>query len=164
LADRVRTLRTYGWGQKYQIDIRGGVNSRLDELQARFLSRRLRTLDEKNRVRRSIVGRYRGAAEESGLTVMPAEGEHSVAHLAIARTADRDRAVAHFTGLGIKTDVHFPIPDHLQPAYARGYSEISLPVTEKAAGEVLTLPCFPEMTDGEIDRVSDAIAAFEAER
>lgn len=160
LVDRVRTLRTYGWGRKYEIAGQGGVNSRLDELQARFLSWRLRTLDEKNRTRRSIVARYREAASGAGLHVMPADGEQSVAHLAIARTRDREAAMMHFSQLSIKTDIHFPIPDYRQQAYIAEYPGLSLTETEKAVDEVLTLPCFPEMTEREIERVSAAIASF----
>ena len=114
--------------------------------------------DGLNERRREIVARYRDAAEGGPLVVLPAEGAHHVAHLAVARTAERDAVRQSLSAAGVATDVHFPVPDHRQagfPAVA-----VSLPETESAAGEILTLPCFPEMTETEIETVCQAIRAL----
>jgi dTDP-4-amino-4,6-dideoxygalactose transaminase len=135
LDERLRALRQYGWGAKYDVRVTGGGNSRLDEMQAAVLRIRLETLDARNARRRDIANRY-----HAGLR-----------HPAIAVPALAER--------GIATDVHYPIPDHLQAAYADP-TRAALPVTERLAGQVLTLPCFPELTDAEVDAVIDACNAW----
>ncbi|MEC5184455.1 aminotransferase EvaB [Cryobacterium sp. MP_3.1] len=158
LAVRVRELRQYGWSSKYRVTRAGGTNSRLDELQAGFLGVRLPLLDGLNERRRSIVASYVAAAMDGPLQVLPAASAHHVAHLAVALTDRRDEIRAALSLGGVQTDVHFPVPDHLQPGFAAAAQ--SLPITERLAQEVLSLPCFPEMTDDEIDAVCTAISAL----
>ena len=158
LARRVAQLRQYGWATKYEVALPGGVNSRLDEIQAAFLLARLPMLDAHNERRRDIVSRYVAAAEGGPLKVLPADGAHHVAHLAVAVASDRQAAVEHFAKHGVSTDVHFPVPDHFQPGFEA--DPHSLPVTERAAGKVLSLPCFPELTDDEVQAVCDAIGSL----
>jgi aminotransferase EvaB len=157
-AIRVRELRQYGWSSKYRVARAGGTNSRLDELQAGFLGVRLPLLDALNERRRSIVASYVAAAHGGPLEVLPAVGTHHVAHLAVALTKRREEVRAALAQRGVQTDVHFPVPDHLQPGFAAATQ--SLPVTERLAEEVLSLPCFPEMTDDEVDAVCAAITAL----
>ncbi|TFD91878.1 DegT/DnrJ/EryC1/StrS family aminotransferase [Cryobacterium lactosi] len=157
-AALVKELRQYGWSSKYRVARAGGTNSRLDELQAGFLGVRLPLLDSLNERRRSIVASYVVSAEGGPLQVLPAVGAHHVAHLAVARTDRREEFRAALSERGVQTDVHFPVPDHLQPGFAAPAQ--SLPVTERLAGEVLSLPCFPEMTDDEVNAVCSAIAAL----
>lgn len=157
-AARAAQLRQYGWSSKYDIGIPGGVNSRLDEVQAAFLLARLPTLEAGNETRRRIIARYRDAAAGGPLEVLPAEGAHHVAHLAVGRSAKREQVRAHLLEQGVATDIHFPIPDHRQPGL--GSAPVSLPHTERAAAEVLSLPCFPELTDDEINHVCRAIASL----
>jgi dTDP-4-amino-4,6-dideoxygalactose transaminase len=83
-----------------------------------------------------------------------------VGHLAVLVTPDRKAARATLTAEGIRTDVHYPVPDHKQPVLAGAMPALRLPVSERAADEVLTVPCFPEMTDDEIERVCEALAAL----
>jgi dTDP-4-amino-4,6-dideoxygalactose transaminase len=80
-------------------------------------------------------------------------------HLAVFRTPTREADRAHLSAAGIATDIHYPVPDHMQPVLA-GRPPVSLPVTEAAADEVLTLPCFPLLTDDEVDRVCEALRAL----
>lgn len=157
LAQRLRRLRQYGWSGKYA-SAELGRNSRLDELQAAILTEKLSRLDAWNARRRAIAARYSEALSELGLTVPAVSGENYAAHLYVVRTRDRDRMRAALTGCGIGTDVHYPVPDHWQES-ARGleWARVQLPVTEQCAGEVLTLPCFPELTDDEAGRVIEAI-------
>jgi dTDP-4-amino-4,6-dideoxygalactose transaminase len=157
---RVRSLRQYGWSTKYRVAESGGRNSRLDEIQASILRIGLRRVGELNERRRSIVRRYAEAAGGTRLSMVTGAGCETVAHLAVLRSRARDDVRSHLNGQGIDSDVHYPIPDNHQPGFRPPARPTSLTETEAAAGEVLTVPCFPEMTDGEIDRVAGAIASF----
>ncbi|MET0434558.1 MAG: DegT/DnrJ/EryC1/StrS family aminotransferase [Cellulomonas sp.] len=159
VAERVARLRQYGWSGKYQIAEDGGRNSRLDELQAAVLRTRLARLDAGNARRRAIVAHYAERASER-VHVLPADGDGHVGHLAVLTTPDRDALREHLAADGIGHDVHYPVPDHHQPAFAAEYAGTVLPVTERLAAEVLSVPCFPELTDDEVARVGDALARF----
>jgi dTDP-4-amino-4,6-dideoxygalactose transaminase len=161
LADRVRQLRQYGWTRKYTNAIPGGRNSRLDELQAAFLSTLLPLLDERNERRRAIANRYSRGIAHPAIEVPPAAGSEYVAHLYVVRCGNRDSLAAHLSRHGIATDVHYPIPDHRQPMHHDRYASISLPATEALCDRVLTLPCFPEMTDAEVGQVIEACNAWD---
>ena len=160
LAAKVRQLRQYGWNGKYQIDADGGRNSRLDEVQAAVLRARLPFVNAWNQRRREIVGRYVSAAS-GDIRVLPAEGEGHAAHLGVVVCDDRTSLAAHLAMCGIASDVHYPIPDHKQPAFASEYSSVRLPVTERLAGRVLSVPLFPELQEDEIDRVCEALRTFQ---
>ncbi|WP_149202572.1 DegT/DnrJ/EryC1/StrS family aminotransferase [Actinotalea subterranea] len=159
IAARVRTLRQYGWHGKYTIGEDGGRNSRLDELQAAILRGRLPALDAGNARRRDIIGAY-AARASAGVRVLPAEGPSHAGHLAVVRTPRRDALRDHLAAQGIRTDVHYPIPDHRQPAFRGEYADLHLPVTEAAADQILSVPVFPELTDSEVERVCDALGSF----
>lgn len=158
LAGAVRQLRQYGWSSKYRVAVPAGTNSRLDELQAAFLLGRLPFLDDLNERRRQIVAKYAAAAGRGPLRVLPAAGEHHVAHLAVALAPQRDEIRRAFTQKGIQTDVHFPVPDHRQPGFKAAHQV--LPVTERVSRELFSLPCFPELTDDEVEYVCAAIGAL----
>ncbi len=158
LAAKVRALRQYGWTAKYRSTVAGGRNSRLDEMQAAVLRAKLPHLDGWNERRREIARMYGEALAGSGLT-LPSGDRDYVAHLYVIRSAQRERIRNALAAAGIGTDVHYPVPDHWQDS-VRGvaFRGTDLPVTEACAGEVLTLPCFPEMTDGEVAEVARAVA------
>lgn len=158
IAETVRQLSQYGWGEKYHVDMAGGTNSRLDEIQAAMLRVRLPMLDSLNARRRHIVSRYCTAALGTSITVLPAATESHVAHLAVARSSDREHTRTALLKLGVRTDVHFPVPDHRQRGF--GLTQTSLPVSEKAANEIFSLPCFPELTDEEVLVVCTAIESL----
>jgi dTDP-3-amino-2,3,6-trideoxy-4-keto-D-glucose/dTDP-3-amino-3,4,6-trideoxy-alpha-D-glucose/dTDP-2,6-dideoxy-D-kanosamine transaminase len=158
LADRVRALRQYGWTSKYRVSHAGGRNSRLDELQAAFLRAKLPSLDRENARRREIHNAYVDAIRHAQIRVPVLATEDHVAHLAVIRTAARESLRSHLRSRGVATDIHYPIADHRQPIVdAR---PPVLPATERACDEVLSLPCFPAMTDGEIRTVIDACNAW----
>jgi dTDP-3-amino-2,3,6-trideoxy-4-keto-D-glucose/dTDP-3-amino-3,4,6-trideoxy-alpha-D-glucose/dTDP-2,6-dideoxy-D-kanosamine transaminase len=159
VAARLRALRQYGWQGKYDVRVVGGSNSRLDEIQAAVLRVRLRTLDERNARRVQIARRYTAGVTHSLISVPPVEDGAYVAHLYVIRTRARESLRQHLADRGIATDVHYPIPDHRQAAYAAAVAS-RLPLTERLAGEVLTLPCFPELTDEEVQFVIDACNAW----
>lgn len=159
LAARVAQLRQYGWSAKYQVELAGARNSRLDEMQAALLSAFLPSLDEDNARRRAIVRRYADGIAHAQVQLCGADagGGSYVAHLCVVRSPDREGLRAHLREQGVGSDVHYPIPDHRQPVFGDRYAEVRLPHTERLAGEVLTLPCYPEMTDGQVAQVIDAV-------
>ncbi len=162
LADRVTRLRQYGWTARYENDLAGGRNSRLDEIQAAALRVKLPHLDAWNAERGRIAERVRRAALAIGATIPPPiESGADVAHLCVVRFRDRDRVRQRLGEQGIQTAIHYPRLDPEQPAFraalARGARP--LPVSLAARDEILTLPCFPGMTAAEVDRVCEALAA-----
>lgn len=155
LIDRVRKLRQYGWGSKYRVALESGFNSRMDEMQAAVVRVKLPFLQGWNERRREIHRRYQGAAGPGVRVVHDAAGGDFVAHLAVVETDDRAAVAAAFERAGIRTDVHYPVPDHRQPAVVR--SAPQLPVTESMADRVLSLPMFPELTADEVGRVETVL-------
>ncbi|HEV7602226.1 MAG TPA: DegT/DnrJ/EryC1/StrS family aminotransferase [Bradyrhizobium sp.] len=159
IAENIRALRQYGWGKKYQVSRAGGRNSRLDELQAALLLAKLPHLDRWNEDRRTIARRYSNEIKHSRVECPGDFGTDNVAHLFVVRCEDRDGLRRHLEAHGIASDIHYPIPDHRQPAYSTsGFPE--LPETERLAKEIVTIPCFNEMEDEEISRVIDAVNAW----
>ena len=159
LAARVQALRQYGWSDKYCVTLAGGRNSRLDELQAALLRARLPFLDRENGRRRQIVNAYATRIRHAAIRTPPPAGDDNVAHLAVLRCGQRDALRDHLRRRGIGTDVHYPIADHRQPllvAQAGDAREPSLPVTERACADVVSLPVFPALRDDEVDAVVDA--------
>lgn len=158
LAEKLRRLRQYGWERKYYTRDAGGLNSRLDELQAAILSVKLRHLPAWNERRRAIAAMYHTLLAGAGLVLpeAPPEGDH-VFHLYVVRTAERDAVQARLREEGIGTDIHYPLPTHLQPVYAPFAPSGGLPTTERLAGEILSLPMFPELTDDEVRTVAMAV-------
>jgi aminotransferase EvaB len=157
VAERVRLLRQYGWDRKYNVSLNRARNSRLDELQAVVLRIRLGHLDEWNARRRRIVARYANALAADAGRFVASESEDYVAHLAVAVFEDREPVRARFEAAGVGTGVHYPVGDHQQPAWRDDYRDISLPITEYATEHVLTVPCFPELTEDETERVCEVL-------
>lgn len=157
IVDRVRELRQYGWDRKYAIAVDGGRNSRLDEMQAAVLRVRLGTIDADNARRREIISRYADAASGGSATVLEAAGPDHVAHLAVTVADDREAVRAHMANANVSTEVHYPLPDHLQLAYRSENHSVRLPVTEHLAARTFSLPCFPQLTETEVDQVCAAL-------
>ncbi|MFN2559706.1 MAG: DegT/DnrJ/EryC1/StrS family aminotransferase [Jatrophihabitans sp.] len=158
LDQRLRSLRDHGRraGTHYDHAFMG-TNSRLDALQAVVLAAKLPHLDAWNAMRRQIAGRYRSAFGAAGVPLVhEAEGASGVHHLAVARVADRERARRLLATHGIESAIHYPTPCHLAEPYAR-FARDPLPVAERAAGEVLSLPMFPHMSTAQVSRVCAAM-------
>ena len=160
LTARLRQLRQYGWKSRYHSAVGGGRNSRLDEMQAAVLRAKLPHLDEWNQRRRAIAAAYNHLLEGTPL-VAPGLEEGYVAHLYVIRWPSRDALRAALRNASIGSDVHYPIPDHRQE-FARGrtWASCKLPITEACCREVLTLPCFPELSDDEIETVAAAVRGW----
>lgn len=156
MAGRVRELRQYGWDKKYRVSRAGGRNSRLDELQAALLLAKLPHLDRWNEDRRRIARRYSQEIRNPRVKCPDDFGSDNVAHLFVVRCEDRDAFRQHLEAQGIGSDIHYPIPDHRQPAYA-GPDLDGLAQTERLAAEIVTIPCFTEMEEAEIGQVIAAV-------
>ena len=160
LAARVRELRMYGWREKYHCAIPGGMNSRMDELQAAVLRVMLPCLDAWNRRRREIAECYTAAISHPAIRLPagadPGDGAADVAHLYVVRTAQRERLRAHLAAADVATGIHFPVPDHRQAARPGLQVDPGLECTERACAEVVSLPCYPELTEDEMAAVAAA--------
>lgn len=165
LALRLRQLRDHGQDDKYH-HVLLGMNSRLDGLQAAFLRVKLPYLEEWNTRRRALAQEYRqglcGCRLVEPLAVR--SDVEAVYHQFVVRCRKREAARAFLAERGIQTAVHYPIPVHLQPAFAfLQQSPGSCPVAERASAEVLALPMYPELEDSEVQFVCETLRRFEAE-
>jgi dTDP-4-amino-4,6-dideoxygalactose transaminase len=153
LAERVRKLRDWGQERKY-LHTEKGFNYRLDEIQAAMLRVKLPHLESWTELRRSAAARYdRNLAGTGMRTAAPPRGRNHVYHVYAVRVRDRD-AVRDKLAPDVGTNIHYPIPVHLQPAYADlGYSRGDFPVSEALADETLSLPMFPGLTNRQVDTV-----------
>lgn len=162
LTERARKLRTYGWTKPQYAEMENGRCSRLDELQAALLSVKLAALPGYIDRRRAIAARYRDDLSGLPLT-LPIEtaGNSHAYHLYVLRSDRRDALEAHLQKEGIGVGRHYPLPVHKQPGLA-AHARIpaTLTVTEKIAGEILSLPMFSTMTDMQADRVVTAVKGF----
>ena len=157
LAERVQLLREYGWTpQARYVSQVQGMNSRLDEMQAAILRVKLRYLDAWNEVRRQMARAYSKHLPDG--VVLPVERDncHHVYHLYVVRVPNRETVRAHLVEAQIATAIHYPVPIHRQPAY-HDHAHITLPQTERAAGEILSLPMHPLLTTEQVERVAAAL-------
>jgi dTDP-4-amino-4,6-dideoxygalactose transaminase len=161
IAAKVKRLRNGGQSSRYRHD-EVGFNSRLDEMQAAVLRVKLKHMEAKNDRRRALARLYEEALQDSEVRpVAVREGCVSARHLFVIRAPERDALAAHLKNRGIETLIHYPIPAHLQKAYADlGQGPGSCPVAEKACGEILSLPLYPALPAEAVGRVSDAIRDF----
>ena len=158
----VRRLREHGQSRKYYHDIEG-YNGRLHAIQAAFLRIKLRHLNEWNEGRRRVASLYRQALADVPEIRLPVEAEYAqhVYHLYVIRIERRDELQQALAQQKIATGLHYPLPLHLQVAYqSLGLAQGSLPVTERTAAELLSLPMFPELTESQVTRVAEVIKSF----
>jgi dTDP-4-amino-4,6-dideoxygalactose transaminase len=164
-ADRLRLLRVHGSRQKYQYEILG-TNSRLDALQAAILRVKLRHLEEWTEQRRYNAARYRelfarSMAEMPVVLPYESKGTRHVYNQFTVRCSDRNALREHLQRQGIPTEIYYPYPLHLQPAFAYlGYKHGSLPCAETAAREVLSFPIYPELSEDQQAIVVSAVTQF----
>lgn len=157
LNAHLRLLREYGWRERYVSAI-PGENSRLDELQAAILRVKLRHLDTDNARRRAAAARYDSLLAGTSV-ILPRTLPEATAvfHQYVIRSPRRDGLREFLREQGIGTLIHYPVPVHRQPAYARFAGGAALPVTEAAAREVLSLPLYPEIPDADLIRTAEAV-------
>jgi dTDP-4-amino-4,6-dideoxygalactose transaminase len=167
VARRVRLLRDHGSEQKYRHEI-VGYNFRLEGIQGAVLGVKLKQLDGWNELRRAHAARYREllapllSASDISLPREASNAEH-VYHLFVVQTSARDALQRHLSGAGVATGIHYPVPIHLQPAYAAlGHREGDFPCAEAQSRRVLSLPMFAELTEEQIRYVAEAVRDFYA--
>jgi len=161
LAKKIKQLRQYGWNED-RISDNKGANARLDEIQAAVLRVKLRHLPGWNERRRSLAELYRSLLAETDL-ILPIEPPdiHHVYHQFVIRHPQRDALKAFLETRGIQSQIHYPSPVHLQPAYRNlGYLPGSLPVTESITKQILSLPIYPELEDEQVREICRAIQTF----
>ena len=162
VADRLRVLRNYGSRAKYVHEVQG-TNSRLDPIQAAILRVKLARLEQWTSRRKAIADHYRDRLRGADLALphVP-DWAYPVWHLFVIRSARRDALQEHLAEAGVGTLIHYPIPPHMQPAYSgAGFAADDLPLARRLGGEVLSLPIWPQLTLEEVDRVCEAISAFD---
>ncbi len=153
LAGRCRMLRDHGQAKKYYHDVEG-YNGRLDAMQAGFLGAKLKRLSAWNEKRRQHAERYHQLLGSTEGVILPYEPKWSraVYHLFVVRVADREQLKDSLGAAGIATGIHYPIPLHLQKAYANfRYKKGDFPVTERVAAEILSLPMYPHFGEAELE-------------
>lgn len=160
LNDRCARLAQYGWGQRYVVEDLSGMNSRMDEIQAATLCQRLSLVHDQNARRRAIITAL-SASLGANRRMIRAEGDSFVGHLAVMTTPERARDQEVLASWGVETAIHYPLPDHLQPAWKNLVeTPVSLVNTETLAASVLSVPCFPSMTNAEVLHVGEALASL----
>ena len=161
IAQSIRMLRNYGQSKKYYHDV-AGWNSRLDTVQAAILRIKLRHLADWNEARRRHAARYVEALR--GLPMeLPREmpGNRHIYHLFVVQVDGREKFMEHMARHGVGCGIHYPVPIHLQAAYQElGYRAGDLPVTERIAPRLVSLPMFPEMTAEQVDYTCDQIRRY----
>lgn len=165
VARIAKMLRDHGQVKKYYHDLEG-YNGRLDAIQAGFLRVKLRHLDEWTSQRRAAARRYNALLAEVPNVKTPFEPSWSnaVYHLYVVRTSNRDALAEHLKANAVFTGFHYPVPVHLQNCYsAWGYTNGSLPVTERVAAEIISLPMFPGLSERQQQHVARALETFAAD-
>jgi dTDP-4-amino-4,6-dideoxygalactose transaminase len=163
IAEKMKMLRDHGQAKKYYHDVEG-FNGRLDAIQAGLLHTKLTHLAKWNAQRRERAAEYNrmfAAADEVVVTPFEPSWSRAVYHLYVIRAEDRDGMMNHLKKVGIGTGIHYPIPLHLQKAYAAlNYRVGDLPVAERAAAEIVSLPMFPQLTAEQQARVVSEVLNF----
>jgi dTDP-4-amino-4,6-dideoxygalactose transaminase len=159
IDEKVRMLRNYGQKEKHHHSL-VGINSRLDEVQAAVLRFKLLQLDRWNVSRRKVAKLYTEGLRASGVTA-PEEMDYArhVYHLYVVRSKHRDLIQEKLKERNVQTQIHYPVPVHQQKSYRGDEDQYSLPNTERAAAEVLSLPMHPWLTAGEVEEIIDCIAS-----
>ena len=160
VADKVREIANYGSVQKYHHNIKG-TNSRLDEIQAKFLDVKLKTLDKANADRQKTAEEYLARIKNPAVILPKVAPENGhVWHLFVVRTKNRDGFQKYLADNGIETVVHYPIPIHKQKAYQE-LNNLSLPNAEELGDTVISLPMYYGMTKDDIDYVINIVNAYQ---
>jgi aminotransferase EvaB len=163
VGQRMIELRQYGWTSKYKIDIPGGMNSRLDEIQAAVLRVGLPKLDSTNQKRRIILERYSEAIKESDLRLITSFHPGNVAHLAVLEIPEklgRDRFRNFMNEHGIQTEIHYPILDCDQKGLTSPFKSSNLERSRHASNSIVSIPLFPELSEEELVQITSALMDF----
>ncbi|MEO6838870.1 MAG: DegT/DnrJ/EryC1/StrS family aminotransferase, partial [Ginsengibacter sp.] len=165
LAQTIIALRNYGSHKKYE-NLYQGINSRLDEIQAAFLSVKLKRLNDDNQIRRKIAQYYIGNINNS-LVELPyskptniTDLESHVWHVFAVRVSNREKFQKYLSATGVQTVIHYPIPPHKQQAYIEWNNE-SFPISEKIHEQIISLPISPVMIEKEYKKVAELVNGYQ---
>lgn len=159
LASTSLRLRQYGWGNKYEIQLINGSNSRLDEIQAAFLLSKIDFLDEWNLERISIAEKYVNGISNSRIRMLR-NTVKGVAHLFVVIAEARNELIEHLSQSNIQHGIHYPIADHKQKIFNMRYEKINLTVTDTFVDKILSLPIYPGMKQSQINHVISTVNSF----
>ena len=162
-AENIRKIRQYGWDEKYRIQEPGGMNSRLDEIQAAILRVRFQKLLFNNEKRRQILVAYNSAIINSGLKLMTSFSQNSAAHLAVFLFPDRNTRNEFrefFETKEIKTDIHYPILDCNQEGFKNAPEHTELVISKSIIERLVTIPLFPSLSENEVKHITNSLSEF----
>lgn len=159
LANKIISLRQYGWSEKYHVVNKFGMNSRLDEIQAAFLSEKLSRLDIWNKERISIANKYFSEFKNNKIKLL--EGTLiGVVHLFVIIVDKRSELIAHLSQNNIQYGIHYPIADHRQKVFEGKFESLTLPITEVFVEKIISLPIYPGMSSDKVNHVIKVINSF----
>lgn len=161
LNSKLQKLKQYGWGERYYSELSGGINSRIDEIQAGVLTIRLRSLDQINQIRYNNFSRYLKSLTSSNICFVGSGNERyeNVAHLAVLRSQNRNELNEIFRKSGIQTAIHYPIPDHKQQSLIGNFKIFnSLEQTELFSNQILSIPCHPDLTNDNLNYICEVLS------
>ena len=159
IANKLISLRQYGWTEKYQVNHKFGINSRLDEIQASYLDFKLQFLDGWNQERLTIAKTYVNSFANLPIKISD-EVLKGVCHLFVVQVEDRKDFMEYLKNNGVQTAIHYPIPDHRQPINIDKFSNISLQATEDVVENIVTLPLYPGMGEEKVNHTIQAVRKF----
>ena len=159
LATNIIRLKQYGWSEKYYVEEKFGMNSRLDEIQAAFLSAKLKKLDIWNNERIGIAKNYFSSIENNKIELLH-DTLKGVVYLFVIITNNRNELISHLSKNNIQSGIHYPKPDHRQKVFQGKFDGLRLPVTEDFVGKILSLPLYPGMAQDKINHVIKVINSF----
>ena len=159
IANKLISLRQYGWTEKYQVNHKFGINSRLDEIQASYLDFKLQFLDGWNQERLTIAKTYVNSFANLPIKISD-EVLKGVCHLFVVQVEDRKDFMEYLKNNGVQTAIHYPIPDHRQPINIDKFSNISLQATEDIVENIVTLPLYPGMGEEKVNHTIQAVRKF----
>lgn len=155
--ETAREISQYGWAQRYVVSRLRGMNSRIDEIQAAVLLYRINLVESENARRREIISHYAKSLNTTHKIVRTSK-EDFIGHLCVMVSPDRESDVKTLESQGIATGIHYPVLDQHQPAWVEIFQGQSTPIAQILVNQILTIPCFPELSKDEINTVSEAIS------
>jgi len=160
LTEKIKLIREYGWEERYVSGVEGW-NSRLDELQAAILRVKLKNLDKDNSRRQNIAKKYNELLNDLPLELPKTRGSCThVFHLYVIKVENRNDLKSYLQNMGINTTIQYPVPVHQQKYFQNKCGKSSLPVTEQATKNILSLPMYPELEEKEINKVSNSLKDY----
>ena len=157
---KAKQLREYGWESKYKIVISGGINSRLDEIQACILLNSIKLVNSDIVKRKKIIAKIDSATKNTGLNLLTKVNDYDTCHLAVLMSESkkkREYFMDHFKKYGIQTEIHYPIIDTAQSGWSYRTNTTNLPISQSQADNVFSLPCNTTLSSRQIKRIIIAI-------